>query len=232
MTDPETFPLWMGPGAELEPRVGGRVHVPFANGITASGTVLEIGRYRLAFTWGYGENTADADQVVTLALKACEAGTRLTLTHEGLGSEEERTGHAAGWRHYTATFANACLGSVLPRIEGVVDDWVRSWNVGDRDERERLLQACWTELGRFRDAGALIDDRADIARYIEGARRFMPEAHAERLGPVEHCHEYVRFPVGIRGGEGTMMMRGWHFAETDASGRLRSVVAFWDRPVG
>ena len=227
MCDPATFPQWMGPGSEIEPRVGGDVRVPFANGIVASGRVVELGNYRLAFSWGYGNEDASST-LVRLSLHACEGGTLLVLTHEGLESERDRSGHLAGWRHYTAVLANACLAERSALIEHAVDRWIEAWNTSSAAARAELLEACYAEDGLFRDRGALVEERQEVAAYIDGARRFLPDARAERTSDIERCHEYLRYAVRISDGSGGIMQSGWHFAEIGVEGRLKRVVAFWE----
>ena len=65
--------------------------------------------------------------------------------------------------------------------------------------------------------------------YIEGARRFLPDAETRLDGGVDRCHEYLRFPVTISDGSGEPLRRGWQFAELGAEGRLRRIVAYWDQ---
>jgi uncharacterized protein YndB with AHSA1/START domain len=109
-TDPQSMALWMSPypgpvhsQATADVRPSGQYRLVMGDGETTCeivGTYVEVQRpHRLVFTWR-GAPTADAETLVTLALKAVAGGTELTLTHERLPSEESRSGHAQGWANF------------------------------------------------------------------------------------------------------------------------------------
>ncbi len=52
--------------------------------------------HRLAFTWGWALS-GNPDTLVSLTLRAAGDKTELTLTHEGLPTEDDRVGHGKGW---------------------------------------------------------------------------------------------------------------------------------------
>ena len=105
LTDPAKFVLWMGVGAELDPRPGGRFR------IDADGEHIAIGEYReidpphrVVMSWGWENNEAvpPGSTTVEITLTPEGAGTVLRLRHTGLPTETARTTHKAGWAMYTA----------------------------------------------------------------------------------------------------------------------------------
>ena len=102
----------MGIEAKLDPVPGGVYHVQMPDGFRAAGTFLEIDPpHQLAFTWGFADAEAaerskheqaepssgnlmpPGSTRVTVTLDAVDGGTRLTLRHDGLPSDELREGH-------------------------------------------------------------------------------------------------------------------------------------------
>ena len=104
--DPDGMREWMCPGetrffsAELEPRVGGRFRIVMGSepdGVEHTGEYRELRRgERLVFTWN-SKNTFGRETLVTIDLRPVGRETELTLTHEGLTSEEWRRRHEGGW---------------------------------------------------------------------------------------------------------------------------------------
>jgi uncharacterized protein YndB with AHSA1/START domain len=108
LTDPALYAQWMGPAGstvtvdELDPRVDGRIafRVRLPDGgpeFALHGVYREIepGR-RLVHTWAMDGDATES--TVAFELEAVEAGTRLALTHRGLGPDEIAQ-NDAGWRH-------------------------------------------------------------------------------------------------------------------------------------
>ncbi len=105
--DREEWQAWIGPDGIscevplLEPRVGGRYRVimNLSHGATLSvaGVFQSIDRpRRLVFTWGR-EGDNERQSLITITFKDLGGKTELTLRQEGLGSVENRDGHAKGW---------------------------------------------------------------------------------------------------------------------------------------
>lgn len=104
-TDSSRFTQWMGVGAELDPRPGGRYR------IEVDGQHIAIGEYRqvepplrLVMSWGWeGHPTVPpGSTTVEITLTRDGAGTVLRLRHLGLPDEVERNAHTAGWQLYTS----------------------------------------------------------------------------------------------------------------------------------
>jgi len=103
----EQWQAWIGPeGCRcdvplLEPRQGGRyrlqMHLNDGREIPVEGVFKEVDRPKtLTFTWGWALS-GNPDTLVRLVFRAVPGGTELTLTHEGLPTEEDRIGHGKGW---------------------------------------------------------------------------------------------------------------------------------------
>ncbi len=111
--DPKLLCKWIGPrewvesceATLLEPRVGGRYHLrthtravagrePCSGGV--SGVYRRIDRHtHLSFTWI--RDGEEVETLVTVLFEPADAGTLVTLTHEGFSSEQARDQHLAGW---------------------------------------------------------------------------------------------------------------------------------------
>jgi uncharacterized protein YndB with AHSA1/START domain len=106
-TRPELMARWWGPdagpvlSAETDPRVNGRFRVVFQ---TLDGQTHDCrGEYRevevdrkLVFTWEW-VTLPERRSLVTISLRAIEAGTEMTFTHAQFFDEAARDGHQAGW---------------------------------------------------------------------------------------------------------------------------------------
>jgi uncharacterized protein YndB with AHSA1/START domain len=100
---PERLVRWMGDYARLEAISGGVFSVDI-NGVLIRGhfVALEPGR-RIEIAWGELGNAMMPPGATRLVveLDAVLNGTRLTLTHSGLATEEAAK-HAIGWPHFLA----------------------------------------------------------------------------------------------------------------------------------
>ncbi len=120
-TDPARYAQWMGSEAELDPRPGGIYSVRMADGFAAGGAFRRVDEPReLVFTWGFADEEAashtknehaDAatagampagSTLVTVTFAPEAGGTRLTLRHDDLPSDELVHGHQVAWETYLA----------------------------------------------------------------------------------------------------------------------------------
>lgn len=106
----DALAAWMGPtgmscpGAECDPRVGGRYRLPMQNDAgdlhTACGEYIEITPpERLSFTWAWEqpEGGTGPEMLVSVSFTETENGTLLTLVQERFADEETRLRHGEGW---------------------------------------------------------------------------------------------------------------------------------------
>lgn len=102
LTEPERLRRWQTVTASVDLRVGGDYRWTVTPGHLAGGTFKEIvpGK-KVVFGWGWdgmGDLPVDAS-TVTITLEPNEAGTAVTLLHEGL-DEQQAASHAQGWDHF------------------------------------------------------------------------------------------------------------------------------------
>ena len=110
LTDSQRFVAWMGVGAELDPRPGGRYR------IDVDGVHIVSGEYqvvdppqRLVMSWGWeGHPTVPpGSTTVEITLTPERDATILRLRHLGLPDEGERRLHTDGWTQYMSQLAAA-----------------------------------------------------------------------------------------------------------------------------
>ena len=104
LTDPAKFVQWMGVGAELDPKPGGRFRIDAGGAHIAVGEYREVDPpHRLVMSWGW-EGQADVppgSTSVEITLEAEGPNTILRLRHSGLPNDDERASHRGGWQMYT-----------------------------------------------------------------------------------------------------------------------------------
>jgi uncharacterized protein YndB with AHSA1/START domain len=130
LTDPARYVRWMGSEAQLEPVPGGAYRVAMPDGFAAAGTFAAVACPRLVvFTWGFADDEAASHTKhapgeappaggampagstrVTVTLHDENGGTRLTLRHDDLPSEELRAAHEVAWNTYLPRLAVAAAG--------------------------------------------------------------------------------------------------------------------------
>ncbi|MGH7541924.1 MAG: SRPBCC domain-containing protein, partial [Gemmatimonadota bacterium] len=243
LSDPARFSEWLGGEASFEPRPGSPLVVRFpAFGTVIEGEVLEIrAPEHIAFSWGVSEGEQAAwlppgSTRVEVRLVAEAGGTRVTLIHSGLPSDQEVDRLTAGWRFHTsrlALFANrAQLAGTEDRIVGA---WLAAWNEVDAEARARRLAECCLEDVAFKDEYAALDGRELLATHIANTRRFMPGLRLEADGRVRICRGEMLIPWRAVSAEGEVRLRGVNHAVVTPEGRFRRVTSFWsahERPPG
>lgn len=116
LIDPDRFVLWMGMGAELEPRPGGALQIRVSPDDVASGHYQVVDPpHRLVFTWGWqGDADVPPGSSTVEVLLTDEGGaTLLELRHSGLPREESRHTHSAGWVRFLDRLAQVAQFSEL-----------------------------------------------------------------------------------------------------------------------
>jgi uncharacterized protein YndB with AHSA1/START domain len=104
LVEPSKFTAWMGVGAELDPRPGGRVRIDVDGEHIALGEFREVDPpHRVVLTWGWENNDAvpPGSSTVEITLTPDGGGTLLRLRHLGLPNEGEKQSHLGGWNQYT-----------------------------------------------------------------------------------------------------------------------------------
>jgi uncharacterized protein YndB with AHSA1/START domain len=114
LTDSQRFKRWMGVGAELDPRPGGRYRIDVDGEHIASGEYQVVEPpSRLVMSWGWeGHPTVPpGSTIVEITLTPEQDATVLRLRHLGLPSEGERREHTDGWERYAGKLAGLLAGA-------------------------------------------------------------------------------------------------------------------------
>jgi uncharacterized protein YndB with AHSA1/START domain len=110
LTDSQRFVRWMGVGAELDARPGGRYRIDVDGVHIATGAyeIIDPPR-RLVMSWGWeGHPTVPpGSTTVEITLTSDRGATVLKLRHLGLPGEGERRTHREGWLQYLSQLAAA-----------------------------------------------------------------------------------------------------------------------------
>lgn len=121
ITEPERLRRWQTVSATVDLRAGGNYRWTITPGHTAAGTYREVepGK-RIVFGWGWEGNDTlppDASTVTITVEPASEGGSQVTLTHEGLDTEQAQA-HAKGWDHYLER-----LDRIANTGDAGIDEW-------------------------------------------------------------------------------------------------------------
>jgi uncharacterized protein YndB with AHSA1/START domain len=232
-TSAQKLRAWLGDGAEIDPVEGGSVTIRYPTGEIARGVVERIEPERsFTFTWGYeggAHGLAPGSTRVTILLEPTHQGTRVILRHEGLPTEETRTGHRQGWSHYVSVLATQAAHAHFGAIaEDAAVAFVAAWNETDPARRAGLLERSFAENGTFRDRMAAMDGRAALDAYIAGVQRYMPGVRLVLTAQPDHVHDRVRFPWRFEREDGVVLGAGWDYGCLTMEGRFTDVAGFWD----
>src|SRR3954452_14019394 len=102
VTEPERLRRWKTVSAYVDLRAGGAYRWTINPGHTAAGTLRAGGPgWRIVYGWGWeGSDELPPDaSTVTVTIEPDPAGSRVTLSHDGL-SPEQAAMHAEGWNQY------------------------------------------------------------------------------------------------------------------------------------
>ena len=114
LTDSARFTQWMGVGAELDARPGGRYRIDVDGVHIARGEYREVEPpHRLLMSWGWDGHPTVPPGSTTVEITLTPEGdaTVLRLRHVGLPSDDERRSHADGWKQYIGQLREAAGGT-------------------------------------------------------------------------------------------------------------------------
>jgi uncharacterized protein YndB with AHSA1/START domain len=231
-TDSERFARWWGAGSTVDPRPGGAIRICNPGGVVAAGQFQElVPPERVVFSYGYEGNAhgiAPGTTTVTVTLDEIPAGTRVTLRHAGLPTEEAILEHTQGWRYQLSVFSKTVTAEHFAGSAKVADQWFAAWAETDGAKRRALLKACATPDISFHDSYSALHGYEDLDAHVAATQRFMPGMGAVRAGePVlSHGDALVRWE--IRDPKGGVKGRGANAVSFAPDGRLRRVVGFWE----
>ena len=234
LTEPPLLAKWLAARVDLEARVGAPLVVHFErHGRRVEGSIVEIvPRRRIVFTWGVAQGAEAAtippgSSRVTIALDPAPLGTRVTLFHAGLPSEEERANHEGGWRDYARSLAGVAQGvpaSGTP--ESLVDTWFAACAETDAERRSALLAACFDPDGAFRDARADLRGRESVSSWIAQCQSLLPGVRMERDGEVLQARGSLLARWRTVGPDGSPVATGFSRLRLGPLGLARSIEGF------
>lgn len=106
ISNAEEITAWMKFPTQLEPRVGGKIHIAFSAEGSLEGIVCEFEPpHLLIYTWG--------DSLVNWKLEGDAAETRLHFSHVGV-RPELLAGLGAGWHRFLDQLEDHLAGSTRP----------------------------------------------------------------------------------------------------------------------
>lgn len=98
LTEAKRISQWSEQKGKVEAKVGGNFEM-FDGWVKGTVLVYKPGK-QLAYTWHPGDWNEEVKSIVTYRFAATKSGTRVTLTHTGFPSEQERKNHHTGWLKY------------------------------------------------------------------------------------------------------------------------------------
>ncbi len=228
-TDSGRWASWWGPGSTIDPQPGGEVLIRYANGVEASGKVVDVQPpERFVFTFGFasGQPMGPGASVVTLALSPHAEGTRLVLTHE-FDDAAARDPHVAGWRYQLAVFANVVADLAYADAASAIDTWFRAWAEPDEAARRAALARVVADTVRVHDRFSLLAGLDDLVAHIGAAQRFMPGVSMARAGDVRQCQGMALADWAATSPDGQPRGRGTTAFTFGLDGRIAAVTGFW-----
>lgn len=237
VSEPGLLSRWLSAPVTFEPRVGAPVQVDFSRyGTVVAGVVEELRpRELLVLTWGVASGPQAAAMPagstrVRIRLEPTPGGTRVTLRHEGLPTEQERRDHALGWHGYLGSLAGvAPVAAVEGGPEALWDDWFAAWAETDAARRDAVLARRLADDATYRDVHTDSRGRAGVSAWIAQCQTLFPGVRVVRDGDVLNSRGSLLVRWRVTGADGAVLARGTNFGRLTADGRLQSVDAFWEQ---
>jgi len=230
--DSARFARWWGEGSSVDPRPGGTVRICYPGGQVASGQFKEIvPPDRVVFTYGYEgdrQPIPPGTTRVSVTLEEIPSGTRVTLRHAGLPSEDLVREHTQGWRYQFSLFSKTVGAELHANAGQVIDQWFAAWAETDAAKRRELLEACAAPGITFHDPFSALAGYEDVESHIVAAQHFMPGSRLVRQGEPVVSHGDALVHWGIRNADGQVGGRGTNAVRFAPDGRLLRVVGFWE----
>jgi len=227
-TDSARWAAWWGAGSSIDARPGGRVLIRHANGVEATGEVLEVNPpSHISFTYAYVTGTqAPPGSRVTIRLEPMSRGTRLHLVHE-FTDPAMRDEHVQGWRYQLSLFANVVADDVHLKAGEIVDRWFGVWGERDAATRAKGLETIASPAVRMRDRFSCVDGYDEVVLHIGAAHRFMPGMRLQREGNARHCQGTVLADWTATGEDGQPRGKGTNVFTLGLDGKIEGVTGFW-----
>jgi len=117
-----------------------------------------------------------------------------------------------------------------PELTALVERYLDAWNEPDRDRRDAVIAATWTEQGEYADPLLEAAGRLAIGEMIAGFQETYPDHLFSLVGEVEEHHGRLRFRWQLADAEGDPQLAGTDFGVVSEGGLLVSITGFFDSP--
>jgi uncharacterized protein YndB with AHSA1/START domain len=228
-TDARRFADWWGAGSSIEGRPGGALRIVYPNGVTVSGTVLEVEpETRVVFTYGYdapGKPIPPGGSRVTVTLEDRPAGTLLTLRHD-LPDAATRDAHLPGWRYQLSLFANVAAREEHSGAGATLDAYFAAWSEPDAARRAAALREVVAGEVSFHDALGCVAGLDELVGHIGACQVHMPGVTLLRDGEPRQCQGTALVAWVATDAAGQRRARGVNVFDLGPDGRITRVVGF------
>ncbi len=101
LTEQDKAAQWFGEIVDIEGKPGGKFYIAAEAGFAAVGEYTEIIPHeKVVFTWGGMHDIPEGGTTVEITLKAENGGTRLTLRHYNIPTQEAADSFGHGWPNH------------------------------------------------------------------------------------------------------------------------------------
>lgn len=105
-----------------------------------------------------------------------------------------------------------------------------AWSEKDSGQRLSLLEACWSDNGRYMDPTSSVSGRQELADHIGGFHTQMPGAQIELTSGASTHNSRFYFSWRLVTGDGNVAIEGVDFGAVEPDGRIREIVGFFGAP--
>src|SRR5947209_7845491 len=89
-----------------------------------------------------------------------------------------------------------------------IDRYFAMWNEEEAGNRAALIEATWTDNGRYVDPLLEAEGHAALNQMVAGVHQQFPGQRFRRLSGVDEHHGRVRFAWQLGGDDGSVTMAG------------------------
>jgi hypothetical protein len=111
--------------------------------------------------------------------------------------------------------------------DGTTKKYGDAWNEPDADARAKLIDASWSENGRYVDPTADVTGRSALAAHIAEFRDSLPGAAVVPTSKLEESARAVHFRWLTSGLAGLVSIEGMDIGLVDEDGRLELIAGFF-----
>jgi hypothetical protein len=102
------------------------------------------------------------------------------------------------------------------------------WGEPDPDERERMLERCWSDEGELVDPqGGRFRGRREVSERIAGFGQRFPGARVDVTSGIDAHNGFARYAWTMHAAHGSTILEGMDVAEFNPDGRIARLVMFF-----